>query len=403
VSMCAGLTVSRSASAQTNNQVKSESPSSKTGGALDRYAIDLTRQALQRKLETVDGFEGEISRVIAMLSGSVKAPLVISQSDVDRGMIARGVALKIAFGDVPENLRGKTVYSLSLDALAKDAGNSQEFEQRLQAVLANAEAASSEVILFIDQLHQYAGARATAFASAAVKSAIERRQLRVIAGSSPEAYAAYIAVDDTVAKLFDSISIDRTGESANTSLTPKDKRRSPINEEFEGEKISSDMRDLMQHARNGKVTAILQVDDVNSKEVRSLLARHAVLVSDGMAKLGAMKVDLPVRAIEALARSNSINYISPDRRMESFGHVTATTGADQVRNAPGLLSGLLGSSAIDGTGIGIAVLDSGIDNQHAAFFNTSLLPTTRIKFSKDFTAENNATTDPYGHGSHVAG
>src|SRR5262249_29003406 len=117
----------------------------------------------------------------------------------------------------------------------------------------------------------------------------------------------------------------------------------------------------------------------------------------------AMKVELPVTAVEALMKNSAMNYISPDRKMESFGHVTATTGADQVRNSPGLLGGLLGASAIDGTGIGIAILDSGVDNQHAAFFNTALLPTSRIKFSKDFTTENNAANDPYGHGSHVAG
>src|SRR5213079_2811371 len=115
------------------------------------------------------------------------------------------------------------------------------------------------------------------------------------------------------------------------------------------------------------------------------------------------KVELPVSAVDALMKSSAMNYISPERKMESFGHVTATTGADQVRNAPGLLAGLLGASAIDGSGIGIAILDSGVDGGHAAFYNTALLPASRIKFSKDFTSENNASNDPYGHGSHVAG
>ena len=163
------------------------------------------------------------------------------------------------------------------------------------------------------------------------------------------------------------------------------------------------MRELMKSAGpNGRVSAILQVNDVNNTEVRSLLARHGVMVSDSMAKLGAMKVELPVKAIEALMKSHSMNYISPDRQMESFGHVTSTTGADQVRNAPGLISRLLGATAIDGTGIGIAVLDSGVDSGHMAFLNTALIPSSRIKFSKDFTSENNLRNDPYGHGSHVA-
>ena len=221
--------------------------------------------------------------------------------------------------------------------------------------------------MFVDQLNQYAGSRANATASAAVKDAIEANHLHIIGGASPQAFATYIASDDSVAKLFDSISIDHVDSVA---AARSDKRRSPINEEFEGEKISSDMRDLLKSpGPNGRVSAILQVNDVNSKEVRALLAHNGVLLTDTMTSLGAMKVDLPVKAVDALMKSGAMNYISPDRKMESFGHVTATTGADQVRNSPGLLGGLLGASAIDGSGVGIAILDSGVDNGHAAFLN----------------------------------
>jgi serine protease AprX len=163
------------------------------------------------------------------------------------------------------------------------------------------------------------------------------------------------------------------------------------------------MSELLKSAgQSGRVSAILQVNDVNNPEVRLLLARHGAVVSESMAKLGAMKVELPVQAIEALMKSRSMNYISPDRQMQSFGHVTSTTGADQARNAPGLVSGLLGGAAVDGSGVGIAVLDSGVDSGHMAFLNGALIPSSRIKYSKDFTSENNSSNDPYGHGSHVA-
>src|SRR6185503_12600192 len=344
--------------------------------------------------------ETDVARVIASLVAA-KNPVVVSESDLDRDVIARAIASKIAFGDVPEALRDKRVFRLSIDALSKGAKSSDEFSTRVQAVFAEAAQAQGRVILFVDQLNQYAGSRATALASAAVKDALEANHLRISGGASPQAYASYIAADDSVAKLFDSISIDHLDSAANAKA---DKRRSPINEEFEGEKVSSDMRELMKSAgRNGRVKAILQVSDVNSKEIRSLLARNGVLVGDRMSELGAMTVELPVKAVDALMKSGEMNYISPDRQMGSFGHVTATTGADQVRNAPGLISGLLGATAIDGTGIGIAVLDSGVDNQHAAFMIPGLLSTSRIKFSKDFTTENNPGNDPYGHGSHVAG
>src|SRR6185369_16914516 len=300
-------------------------------------------------------------------SSAAKDPVVVSESDLDRDAIARAVAIKIAFGDVPEALRDKRVFRLSIDALAKGARSSDEFSARVQAVFVEAAKSEGRVILFVDQLNQYAGSRANRVASAAVKDAIEVNRLRIIGGASPQAYSNYIASDDSVAKLFDSISIDHVDSLTNART---DKRRSPINEEFEGEKVSSDMRELMDSVgANGRVSAILQVSDVNSKAVRALLAQNGVLLSDSMSSLGAMKVELPVKAVEALMKSGSMNYISPDRRMESFGHVTATTGADQIRNNPGLLGGLLGASAIDGSGIGIAILDSGVDSAHAAFYN----------------------------------
>src|SRR5438270_4910348 len=402
VSMCASLTFSQRTSAQsTKDKINQQQPAEGSYPLLSKYATDLTLLALKGKLDANPDRDADVARVIAKLAHDDKALVVISESDLDRDVIARGVAAKIAFGDVPDSLRDKRVFRLSLDALAKGARTSDEFATRVQSVFAEAAQAQGRVILFVDQLHQYAGAHATAIASAAVKEAIEANHLRIIGGTSPEAYASYIASDENVAKLFESISIDRTLDSASeTAAKGKDKRHSPINEEFEGEKISSDMRELMRSAgRNGHVTAILQVNDVNNHEVRCLLARNGVLISDSLARLGMMKVDLPVQAIEALAKSNSMNFISPDVRMLNldYGHVVKTTGTDQVRNpqSGSLLGNLLGSTTIDGTGIGIAVLDSGVDTSHAAF-------TGRVKFSKDFTTENKADSDPYGHGTHVA-
>ena len=127
------------------------------------------------------------------------------------------MALKIAFGDVPDSLRGKRVFRLSLDALAKGAKSSEEFVSRVQAVFAEASQAADQIILFVDQLHQYAGARAATTASAAVKEAIQANHLRIIGGVSPEAYATYIASDESVAKLFESISIDPGADSVDAT------------------------------------------------------------------------------------------------------------------------------------------------------------------------------------------
>lgn len=408
ISMCASLTFSQRTRAHANNRVtRTQSGTGSTTNSsypmLAKYATDLTLLALNGKLEPALGYEANVARVIASLATTTKAPLVLGESDLDRDAIARGVATQIAFGNVPDTLRNKRVFRLSIDALAKDAHTSEEFEQRVQSVFAEAEQAQGRVILFVDQMHQYAGARATKLDSATVTAAIEGNHFKVIGGVSPEAYANYIATDESIAKLFDSISIDGASAVSSAATVTRDKRKSPINEEFEGEKISSDMRELMQSAGpNGRVTAILQVDDVRNPQIASLLKQQGVVITDAMAQLGTLKVQLSPKAIEALAKSGSTNYISPDVKMESFGHVTSTTGADQVRNAPGLIGSLLGGNAIDGTGIGIAILDSGLDNSHAAFAK-DLLGAARIKLNKDFTGENNPANDPYGHGTHVIG
>src|SRR5437016_8411460 len=416
VSMCASFMFSSQAAAQSNKdkeaatQLQARETSNANYPMLSKYATDLTLLALRGKLETPRDHEADVARVIASLSVPSKAPVVVGESDLDRDAVARGVAINFAFGDVPDALRGKRVFRLSLDALAKGAKTDGEFAARVQAVFAEAAKAEGKVVLFVDKLHEYAGARATAIASATVKGAIEANHLRIIGGATPEAYATYIASDENVAKLFESISIDQAVEhaSASSSATGKDKRHSPINEEFEGEKISADTRELMQSAgKNERVKAIIQVDDVHSREVSALLTRYGVLMGDSMAKLGAIKVDLPVAAIEALARSNSMNYISPDAKIVNldFGHVVKTTGTDQVRNpsSGSLLGSLLGSTTIDGGGMSIAVIDSGVDTSHAAFSGKGILGTGyRVVFNKDFTTENNASTDPYGHGTHVA-
>src|SRR2546425_8241425 len=146
VSMCASLTFSHRTSAQSNstgaNQTANEFP------LLSKYASDLTQLAASGRMETAKDRETDVARVIASLASAVKNPVVISESDLDRDAIARGVAVKIAFGDVPDSLRGKRVFRLSLDALAKGAKTSDEFIKRVQSVFAEAAQANGKVILF---------------------------------------------------------------------------------------------------------------------------------------------------------------------------------------------------------------------------------------------------------------
>src|SRR5438105_13103627 len=235
VSMCLGLTLTQRTSAQSNaarmNDSVSEYP------VLSKYATDLTRLAVAGKLETAREQDGDVARVIASLSSEAGNPVVVWESDLDRDAIARGVANKIAFGDVPDTLRNKRVFRLNLEALAKGAKTSDEFVKRVQSVFAEATQANGKVILFVDQLHQYAGTRATVMASAAVKDAIEANHLRIIGGSSPQAYASYIATDESVAKRVESILIDPSLDPASGAQNKcGGKRHGPSHEQSEGTK-----------------------------------------------------------------------------------------------------------------------------------------------------------------------
>ncbi|MFL6336231.1 MAG: S8 family serine peptidase [Pyrinomonadaceae bacterium] len=111
--------------------------------------------------------------------------------------------------------------------------------------------------------------------------------------------------------------------------------------------------------------------------------------------LGARVVELPARLVERLSEQKGVRFISLDRETTGFGHVSRTTGADDVRETAGT-----NVTGLDGTGVGIAVLDSGIDASHTAFLNNK--NDVRVVYSKDFTGEGR-TDDPYGHGTHVAG
>src|SRR4051812_5503185 len=184
ISMFASMTFSQRSAAQVDpsltNKGANEFP------VLSKYATDLTRLAAAGKLEATREHEADVARVIASLSSAAKNPVVVSESDLDRDAIASAVAIKIAFGDVPEALRDKRVFRLSIEALAKGAKTSDDFSARVQAVFAEAAKSEGRVILFVVQLNQYAGSLATRIASAAVKDAIEANHVRIVGGASPQ-------------------------------------------------------------------------------------------------------------------------------------------------------------------------------------------------------------------------
>src|SRR5687768_2187249 len=407
VSLCAGIMVgdqAQAASPQGSKQAATKR-SKASYPTLRLYGTDLTQQARRGQLTAVKGHDAAIRRTIKVLANDTEGnPVLVGEAGASTAVIAEGLALRIAAGRVPENLLNKRLFSLNLETLAKETKSSEEVAARLMAALTEVEASQGRVILFIDQLHQFVGSYAPAASANVLRRALAHSQVRIVGGTSVEAYTEYIAGDAVLSNLFKQVRVgveDATDLAENEAADEAEQKANRNADGFQGDKISADLRQMMQSANgNERVKLILQVDDVKSGKLSALMNSHGVRVNASFARLGAMQVEVPVKAIEQLAASGSTRFMSIDRQVQSMGHLSRTTGADAVRvqTTTGLL-GLTTTTTLDGSGVGIAVMDSGMDLNHKSFLGNNGL--SRIVYSKDFTGENR-TDDPYGHGTHVA-
>ncbi|HYO88885.1 MAG TPA: AAA family ATPase [Candidatus Limnocylindrales bacterium] len=179
---------------------------------LEKYSRDLTRMALEGKLDPVIGRDAEIMRVIQILCRRTKNnPVLIGEAGVGKTAIVEGLAQKIAINDVPEILLNKKVVSLDLGAMLAGSRFRGEFEERLKATIEEVQRAEGEIILFIDELHQVVGAGAAQGALDAgnmMKPALARGELQCIGATTLDEYRQYIEKDSALDRRFAPVHVE---------------------------------------------------------------------------------------------------------------------------------------------------------------------------------------------------
>ncbi|MEQ9402365.1 MAG: ATP-dependent chaperone ClpB [Cyclobacteriaceae bacterium] len=184
--------------------------------SLDRYSKNLNELAKKGKIDPVIGRDEEIRRVLQILARRTKNnPILLGEPGVGKTAIVEGMAQRIVDGDVPENLKSKTIISLDMGLLVAGAKYKGEFEERLKAVIKEVTDSEGEIILFIDEIHTLIGAggggEGAMDAANLLKPALARGELHAIGATTLKEYQKYVEKDKALERRFQAVMVAEPG------------------------------------------------------------------------------------------------------------------------------------------------------------------------------------------------
>ncbi len=204
-----------------NQRVTNQNPED-TYQALKKYGRDLNELAKAGKLDPVIGRDEEIRRVLQVLSRRTKNnPVLIGEPGVGKTAIAEGLAHRIIAGDVPENLKTKSIVALDMGALIAGTQFRGQFEERMKAVLKEVQESNGEIILFIDELHTLVGAgsvQGSMDAANILKPALARGELHAVGATTLNEYKKYIEKDAALERRFQPVLVSEPSEEDTISI-----------------------------------------------------------------------------------------------------------------------------------------------------------------------------------------